>query len=91
MIDRVTAKARNAINLAVQAAQELGHSYVGTEHLLIGLLEEGSGVAARVLDENGVKAVSYTHLDVYKRQVRQLRASMEYSGTVDFGRCPVLW
>lgn len=55
MIDRFTAKARNAVNLAVQAAEELGHSYVGTEHLLIGLLEEGTGVAARVLDENGVK------------------------------------
>lgn len=55
MIDRFTAKARESINLAVQAAEELGHSYVGTEHLLIGLLEEGSGVAARVLSENGVK------------------------------------
>lgn len=55
MIDRFTAKAREAINLAVQAAAELGHSYVGTEHLLIGLLEEGEGVAARVLLENGVK------------------------------------
>ena len=41
MIDRFTAKARESINLAVQAAEELGHSYVGTEHLLIGLLEEG--------------------------------------------------
>ena len=39
MIDRFTAKARESINLAVQAAEELGHSYVGTEHLLIGLLE----------------------------------------------------
>mgnify|MGYP000111138942 FL=1 len=55
MIDRFTAKARESINLAVQAAAELGHSYVGTEHLLIGLLEEGGGVAARVLSENGVK------------------------------------
>lgn len=55
MIDRFTAKARTAINLAVQAAESLGHGYVGTEHLLIGLLEEGSGVAARVLEENGVK------------------------------------
>lgn len=55
MIDRFTAKARASINLAVQAAEELGHSYVGTEHLLIGLLEEGDGVAARVLSENGVK------------------------------------
>jgi len=55
MIDRFTAKARESINLAVQAAEELGHSYVGTEPLLIGLLEEGRGVAARVLSENGVK------------------------------------
>ena len=55
MIDRFTAKARESINLAVQATEELGHSYVGTEHLLIGLLEEGGGVAARVLSENGVK------------------------------------
>ena len=49
MIDRFTTKARTAINLAVQAAERLGHGYVGTEHLLIGLLEEGSGVASRVL------------------------------------------
>ncbi|MBS5958847.1 ATP-dependent Clp protease ATP-binding subunit [Lacrimispora xylanolytica] len=55
MIDRFTTKARTAINLAVQAAERLGHGYVGTEHLLIGLLEEGSGVASRVLEENGVK------------------------------------
>lgn len=55
MIDRFTARAREAINLAVQAAERMGHCYVGTEHLLIGLLEEGDGVAARVLDENGVK------------------------------------
>ncbi|MFT4005311.1 MAG: ATP-dependent Clp protease ATP-binding subunit [Lacrimispora sp.] len=55
MIDRFTTKARTAVNLAVQAAERLGHSYVGTEHLLLGLLEEGSGVASRVLEENGVK------------------------------------
>lgn len=55
MIDRFTAKAREAIGLAVDAAETLGHNYVGTEHLLIGLLQEGAGVAARVLDECGVK------------------------------------
>ncbi len=55
MIDRFTTKARTAINLAEQAAGRLGHSYVGTEHLLLGLLEEGSGVAARELIENGVR------------------------------------
>ena len=56
MIDRFTEAAREAISLAVDAAQELGHSYVGTEHLLIGLIEEGRGVAAKVLEENGVNA-----------------------------------
>ncbi|MBT9780128.1 AAA domain-containing protein [Clostridium sp. MCC353] len=55
MIDRFTAKAREAITLAVDAAEELGHSYIGTEHLLIGLIQEGSGVAAKVLESNNVK------------------------------------
>lgn len=50
MIDRFTANP-----MAVDAAESLGHNYVGTEHLLIGLLQEGTGVAARVLDECGVK------------------------------------
>ncbi len=55
MIDRFTEKARNAITLAVDAAEALEHSYVGTEHLLLGLLQEGTGVAARVLEECGVR------------------------------------
>ena len=62
MIDRFTAKAREAIGLAVDAAETLGHNYVGTEHLLIGLLQEGTGVAARVLDECGVKVDKVTEL-----------------------------
>ncbi len=56
MIDRFTEQARTAIGLAVDSAEELGHSYVGTEHLLIGLLREGNGVAAKVMDACGVKA-----------------------------------
>ncbi|WP_124067549.1 ATP-dependent Clp protease ATP-binding subunit [Clostridium sp. E02] len=55
MIDRFTTKARAAISLAEQTADQLGHGYVGTEHLLLGLLKEGSGVASKVLTENGVK------------------------------------
>ena len=55
MTDRFTAKAKEAIHLSVDAAQELARSYVGTEHLLLGLIREGSGVAARVLKENGVE------------------------------------
>ena len=54
-MDRFTEKAREAISLAEDAAASLGHNYVGTEHLLLGLLHEGTGVAARVLDECGIK------------------------------------
>lgn len=49
-----TEKANHAMNLAIFGAEELGHTYVGSEHILLGLLKEGSGVAAVVLDELGV-------------------------------------
>ncbi|NBH72582.1 ATP-dependent Clp protease ATP-binding subunit [Clostridiaceae bacterium] len=62
MIDRFTEQAKEAISLAVDAAQQLEHGYVGTEHLLIGLLQEGSGVAAKVLSDCGVKADKVTEL-----------------------------
>ncbi len=51
---KLTERAKNAINIAGQSALELGHNYVGTEHLLLGLAREGSGVAAKVLADNGV-------------------------------------
>ena len=54
MIDRFTQKAREAIRLAVETAQELEHGYVGTEHLLLGLIKEGTGMAAAVLAEHDV-------------------------------------
>lgn len=49
-----TEKANEALNLAINAAQMLGHTYVGSEHLLIGLLRVGSGVAAGVLGAKDV-------------------------------------
>ena len=49
-----TDKARTALLLAGRAARSLHQSYTGTEHLLLGLLREGSGVAAKVLSSNGV-------------------------------------
>ena len=51
-----TEKANEAMNLAVEAAQELGHTYIGSEHILLGLLREGSGVAASVLQEHHITA-----------------------------------
>ncbi len=50
-----TGKAKKAIDIAGRMSKSLQHNYVGTEHLLIGLLKEGTGVAARVLEENGVE------------------------------------
>jgi ATP-dependent Clp protease ATP-binding subunit ClpA len=49
-----TPRTKRVIELAFQTADEMGHRYVGTEQLLLGLLKEGSGVAARVLGELGV-------------------------------------
>ncbi len=49
-----TAKANEALNLAISSAETLGHTYIGTEHVLMGLLREGSGVASIVLSQNGV-------------------------------------
>ena len=49
---RFTDKANTALNMAVEAAREMGHTYVGTEHLLLGLLREGSGVAAVIQSDD---------------------------------------
>ncbi len=48
-----TSKAQKALKLAEKASKSLKHNYIGTEHLLLGLIREGSGVAANVLMENG--------------------------------------
>jgi len=52
--DRFTERARNVLALAQAAAAELGHGYVGSEHILLGLAREGGGVAAKVLREAGL-------------------------------------
>ena len=55
MMERYTPQAQEALGLAVGIAETLNHGYVGTEHLLIGLLQEGTGVAAKVLEDNGLE------------------------------------
>lgn len=49
-----TQKANDVLNLAIKAAENFGHNYVGTEHILVGLLKEGTGVGALILNEKGV-------------------------------------
>ena len=50
-----TSKANDALNYAIQIAESLGHSYIGSEHIVLGLLKEGTGVAYVVLDQNNIK------------------------------------
>ncbi|MBQ7133069.1 MAG: ATP-dependent Clp protease ATP-binding subunit [Ruminococcus sp.] len=58
-----TSKANTALNLALTFAQELGHTYVGTEHILLGLIKENTGVAAVVLKECGLNEDTlYNHI-----------------------------
>ncbi|MDP2931744.1 MAG: ATP-dependent Clp protease ATP-binding subunit [Chloroflexota bacterium] len=50
----LTPRAKRVIEVAIDEARNLGHNYIGTEHLLLGLLREGGGVAAAVLDNFGI-------------------------------------
>jgi ATP-dependent Clp protease ATP-binding subunit ClpC len=54
MFDRFTDRAKKVMNLARQEAQRFNHEYLGTEHILLGLVQEGSGVAANVLKNMGI-------------------------------------
>ncbi len=56
MTNRFTQKAQNVLNYALRAASAMGHTYIGSEHLLLGLLAETSGVAAHYLTERGADA-----------------------------------
>ena len=55
MFERFTERARNVVVHAQGEARGLGHAYIGTEHLLLGLLREPSGVAGRALDRLGIE------------------------------------
>ncbi|MEO0651451.1 MAG: Clp protease N-terminal domain-containing protein, partial [Planctomycetota bacterium] len=54
MFDRFTDRAKKVMNLARQEAQRFNHEYLGTEHILLGLVHEGSGVAANVLRQMNI-------------------------------------
>ena len=56
MSTRFTQKAQNVLNLSLQFASEMGHTYIGSEHLLLALMKEETGVAAHFLSERGANA-----------------------------------
>jgi len=68
-----TPRAKKVIELSMDEARKMGHSYVGTEHILLGLIREGEGVAARVLSNLGV------NLNKARQQVLQLLGSSDTS------------
>ncbi|KIL72115.1 ATP-dependent protease ATP-binding subunit ClpC [Bacillus badius] len=69
-----TPRAKKVTELSMDEARKLGHSYVGTEHILLGLIREGEGVAARVLSNLGVS------LNKARQQVLQLLGNNETNG-----------
>ena len=56
MRNRFTQKAQNALNFSLGSASDMGHTYIGSEHLLLGLCREESGVAAHYLQSRGIDA-----------------------------------
>jgi ATP-dependent Clp protease ATP-binding subunit ClpC len=78
-----TSRAKKVLELAMGEARELNHSYVGTEHLLLGLLREEKGIAAQVLTEAGV------NLDAARTEtLRLLGTEMPQTGTAAAGGAP---
>ena len=78
-----TSRAKKVLELAMGEARELNHSYVGTEHLLLGLLREEKGIAAQVLTDAGV------NLDAARAEtLRLLGTEMPQTGTAAAGGTP---
>ena len=77
MFERFTDRARRVVVLAQEEARMLNHNYVGTEHILLGLIHEGEGVAAKALESLGIS------LDAVRRRSRRssARASRYRPGT----------
>ncbi len=67
-----TPRAKKVLELSLREALQMGHNYIGTEHILLGLLREGEGVAARVLNGLGIT------LDIVKDKVKELLNKQPY-------------
>jgi ATP-dependent Clp protease ATP-binding subunit ClpC len=70
----LTPRAKRVIELAIDEARRLGHNYIGTEHLLLGLVREGEGIAAGVLESLGV------NLDKVRHEVIRVLSQSSASG-----------
>ena len=66
MFERFTDRARRVVVLAQEEARALNHNYIGTEHILLGLIQEGEGVAAKALESMGIS------LDAVRTEVKDI-------------------
>jgi len=80
MFDKFTERAKKVINLAREEAARLGHDYIGTEHLLLGLIKEGGGVATAVLENLG--------LDLERIKLEVEKSINMGGGTLTLGEVP---
>ena len=78
-MERYTKKAKEALAIAAESAKNMGSSIIGTEHILVGLMEEGTGTAARVLEANDVEPEKIIDL------VKKLVSSSQNIKTKDRG------
>src|SRR5579862_4444762 len=79
MFERFTERARRSMVLAQEEARRLGHNYIGTEHLLLGVIHEGEGVAAKSLEQLGIS------LEAVREKVEE---TIGLSGTAPTGSPP---
>lgn len=84
MFERFTDRARRVIVLAQEEARMLNHNYIGTEHILLGLIHEGEGVAAKALESMGIS------LDDVRREVEEIigHGSQPHTGHIPFTPAP---
>ena len=74
--DRFTERAKNVFALAHEAAATMGHGYVGSEHILIGILRDNGGAAAKALRQNGIDAALVSDaIEKYPRRSASVTAS----------------
>ena len=80
MFERFTDRARRVVVLAQEEARMLSHNYIGTEHILLGLIHEGEGVAAKALESLGIS------LEAVRQQVEEIIGQGQYapSGHIPF-------
>jgi ATP-dependent Clp protease ATP-binding subunit ClpC len=78
-----TPRAKKALELAVDEAQNLGHNYVGTEHILLGLMREGEGLAAQILRSLGVD-----NLEMIRQRIVELLGGVANSSSPAASKAP---